>query len=502
VSKGRLLRFFDGVERLGNRLPDPLTLFAIFAVLVVLSSWLGARMDVSVVHPATGETVRAVNLMSSDGIRRMLAQAVPNFAAFPPLGTVLAVMIGIGVAEKSGLFRTALRAVVLVVPRQLLTAALIFAGVNASIAADAGLVILPPLGALLFLSIGRHPLAGLAAAFAGVSAGFSANLFITALDPLLAGLTEAAARVVDPTYRVEATANYYFMVASTFLLTVVGTFVTHRWVEPRLGTYQGKVESEEAGLEPITAREKRALWAAVIVAAAVLALTAAITVPRDGLLRGPDGGLEPFYTSLVTLLVVLFFATGLAYAITVGSVRSDKEVARMIADTLATMGGYIALAFVAAQFVAYFSWSNLGLILAVKGATGLKSLGLTGPLLLVAIIVLCVTIDLVIASASAKWAFMAMVFVPMLMLLGYSPELTQATYRVGDSIANIIAPLLPYWPIIITFAQKYDPECGVGTLISMTMPYTIAFGIAWTVLLIVWMLLGIPLGPDAPVFYP
>ncbi|HZO16244.1 MAG TPA: AbgT family transporter, partial [Polyangiaceae bacterium] len=356
VARPRLLRWLDAVERIGNRLPDPFTLFVIFAVLVVLGSWLAARAGLTVIHPGTGETVSAVNLLSGAGVRRMLTEAVKNFAAFPPLGTVLAVMIGIGVAEQSGLFQAGLRAVVLVVPRSLLTAALVFAGVNASIAADAGLVILPPLGALLFLSLGRHPLAGLAAAFAGVSGGFSANLFITALDPLLAGLTQAAAQVLDPSYQVAATANYYFMIVSTFVLTAVGTLVTHRWVEPRLGTYAPKEEGA-THLEPLRREEKRGLMASAIAVVVVSAIVAALTVPRSGLLRDADGGLGPFYESIVTLLVIAFMAAGLGYGIVVGKVRNDRDVARMIADTLSTMGSYIALAFVAAQFVAYFTWS-------------------------------------------------------------------------------------------------------------------------------------------------
>ncbi len=500
-DKGRLVRWLDAVERLGNRLPDPLSLFVLFAALAVLASSVAARNGVSVVHPATGETVTAVDLATRAGLQRMLTQAVPSFAAFPPLGTVLAVMFGIGVAEESGLFKTALRAVVLVVPKPLLTATLIFAGVNASIAADAGLVILPPLGALLFVSLGRHPLAGLAAAFAGVSAGFSANLFVTALDPLLAGLTENGARVLEPEFRVPATSNYYFMVASTFLLTGVGTYVTHRWVEPRLGPYVAAAEDAPITLEAPTAREKRGLWAAAFAAATVLALVALLTIPSGAVLRGADGSFEPFYQSLVALLVVMFFATGLAYAITTGSVKSDRDVARMTADTLGTMGSYIALAFVAAQFISYFSWSNLGLIVAVKGARALESLGLTGVPLLVALIVLFALTDLLIASASAKWAFMSVVFVPMLMLLGYSPALAQATYRVGDSIANIVAPLLPYWPLIIVAAQKYERRAGVGRLISITLPYSVAFGVAWAVMLTAWVLLDLPLGPGAPVHY-
>jgi aminobenzoyl-glutamate transport protein len=495
----RLLALLDAVERIGNRLPDPLTLFVLFSLAVVVASAIAARSGAGVVHPVTGAAVTAVNLLSASGVRRMLTEAVANFAAFPPLGTVLATMIGVGVAEQSGLFSTGLRALVMMVPRSALTAALVFAGVNASIAADAGLVILPPLGALLFLSVGRHPMAGLSAAFAGVSGGFSANLLITPLDPLLAGLTQAAARLLDPDYVVAPTANYYFMIASTFMLTGVGTYVNHRFVEPRFGRYEGGGADEQ--LAPITRVERRGLVYAALAALAVLALAAALALPEGGVLRDHDGGLGPFFGSLVTFILLLFLAAGLAYGITTGVIRSDKNVAKMIADTLATMGSYIALAFVAAQFVAYFGWSNLGLIMAVKGAAALRAAGLTGAPLLVAIIVVCIAIDLLVASASAKWAVMGPVFVPMLMLLGYSPELVQATYRVGDSVANIITPLLPYFPLLITFARKYDPKAGVGTLIAATLPYSVAFGLVWTVMLVAWTLAVMPLGPAAPVHY-
>lgn len=504
AGKRSSLRALDAIERLGNRLPDPTTLFVLFAVIVVVASSLAARAGTWVTHPGTGERVAALDLLNAAGLRRMLGQAVSNFAAFPPLGTVLTTMIGAGVCEKSGLFAALLRQVTRSVPRSALTAALVFAGVNASAAGDAGIVVLTPLGALLFAGVGRHPLAGLVTAFVGVTGGFSANLVITTLDPLLAGLTETGARIVDPRYRVEATANYYFMIASTFLLTAIGTIVTHRWVEPRLGKWTPPpgLELDSGELGPLSPRERRGVVWALSSVAVLGALLLAATVPAGAPLRTPSGGLTPFFDGLVAIVTLAFLVPGTVYGIAVGRIRSDKDLAQMAADSLATMASYIVLAFAAAQFVAYFAWSNLGLILAVNGADVVRAMGLTGAPLIVAFIVVSAGVDLLIASASAKWAALATVFVPMFMLLGYSPELVQAAYRVGDSISNPITPLMPYFPLVITFARRYDPKCGLGTLIASTLPYSIAFGIGWSALLGVWVSLDLPLGPGAPIHYP
>jgi aminobenzoyl-glutamate transport protein len=495
----------DVVEQVGNRLPDPLTLFVLISALIVVASWVATLAGVSVVHPGTGATVAASNLLSRAGVQRILTEAVANFASFPPLGTVLVAMIGIGVAERSGLIATALRLMVQVVPARAMTATLVFTGVNASLAADAGFVVLVPLGAVLFLSLGRHPLAGLAAAFAGVSGGFSANLFLTSLDPLLSGMTDPAAKMIDPHYEVLPTANYYFMVASVFLITLVGAYVTERIVEPRLGPYQrpdGAPLEADAASQDLTAKEKRALAVALGGGALVVVACALLTVPEGAVLRAPDGGLKPFYGSLITWMMLLFFVPGLLYGVLAGTIASDRDVARMCSDTMATMGSYVVLAFVAAQFVAYFSWSNLGLILAVTGAGLLKAAGISGLPLLLGLSMTSGAINLLIGSASAKWAILAPVFVPMFMLSGISPELVQAAFRVGDSVTNIISPLLPYYPMVIVFAQKYEPKLRLGTLVSMMLPYSVALGLAWAALMTVWVLLGVPLGPGAPLNYP
>jgi len=496
---GRLtVTLLDFVERLGNRLPHPFTLFVIFSIAVLVVSWIAASLELSTIHPATGKKIAAVNLLDRQGIQNIITKAVSNFTGFAPLGTVLVAMIGVGVCEKSGLFSAALKALVAGVPSWLMTAALLFAGINASLAVDAGYVILIPLGGVLFAGIGRHPIVGLAAAFAGVSAGFSANIFLTALDPLLAGLTQEAARLYDAKYTVPVTANYYFMVGSTFLLTLVGVWVTTRFVEPRFGPYQGA----QLSLEQLSVEERRGLVAAAAALALEVLLLMILVLPANALLRDAKGGLEPFVQGMVTLMAIGFLLPGVAYGLAAGTLKSDRDVGRMIEETMGTMGSYIALAFAASQFVAYFGWSNLGLILAITGAALLKASGLTGIPLVILFIFVCALIDLFVASASAKWAVIGPVFVPMLMIMGYSPELTQAAYRIGDSFTNIITPLMPYMPLVIAFAQKYDPKIGLGTLLAMMLPYSVAFAVSWTLFLAIWLLLGIPLGPGAFLTYP
>lgn len=490
------------VERIGNRLPDPATLFVILIGVVMLCSWLAAALGVSVTHPGTQEQILAINLISADTVRRLLVEMPKTFAMFPPLGMVLVVMLGIGVADKSGLITAVLKRFVTNIPRWLLSGALVFAGIMSSLAADAGYVVLIPLGAVLFLGAGRHPLAGIAATFAGVSGGYTANLLLTTLDPLLASLSQVAARIIAPGYEVTVTANYFFMVALTPLLTLLGALITDRIVEPRLGPFKGAAlaKASPTGAAPAS-NDSKALAAALAAFAVLMLIIAGMTLPQNGVLRDADGGYKPFYQSLIALMFLVFLVPGLIYGAMTGRIRNDRDAVKMSADSMADMGHYIVLAFLAAHFIALFSWSNLGLILAIGGAEMLRALEFTGLPLLIAFIIVTMVINLFIGSASAKWAVMAPVFVPMLMLLGYSPELTQAAYRVGDSVTNILTPLMPYFPLVIVFAKKYSPDFGIGTLAAMMLPYSIAFGTGATLLLIVWMLLGIPLGPGVEMIY-
>lgn len=501
MRKSLPLRMLDAVERIGSRLPDPVTLFLFAAVAVVAASAIGASLGITVVHPGTGKPVAVVNLLAPEQLRRMFTDAVTNFTAFPPLGLVLVTMIGISVAERGGLITALLRSTVNAVPRRFLTAGLVFAGVSSSIAADAGYIVLIPLGAVIFASVGRHPLAGLSATFAGVAGGFSANLSITSLDPLLGGITQTAAQLVRPDHTVSAAANWYFMIASTFMLTAIGTYVCERIVEPRLGPWDASADADSHGTLSTTERSAMRWSIAVFI---VLCLgVAAIAIPRDSILRAPDGSTTPLEKSIVVILMLIFLISGIVYARMTGAVRNDKDIATMAGDGLATMGGYIVLSFIMAQFIAYFAWSNLGVVTAVNGANLLRSLNLSSaPLLLSAFVLVACVINLLIASASAKWAIMAPVFVPMFMQLGIAPEATQVAYRVGDSSTNMIAPLLGYLPLIIVAMRRYRGDASLGTLLSLMLPYSVAFVACWLLFLLAWLFLDLPLGPGVSTLLP
>ena len=491
-------RALDTIERIGNRLPDPVSIFVILAFVVLAASWLCARLGVSVVHPKDGSIIAAVNLLDRVGVRRIFTEAVRNFVNFAPLGIVLVAMIGVGVAERTGLIAITLRAFMASMPRTLLTASVIFAGMLAHLAADAGIIILPPIGALLFAAAGRNPLVGLAAAFAGVAGAFSANIFPSPLDVLLIGFTQEATRASKllPGYEPQVLGNYYFLAVTAPLLTIVGTWVTHRFVEPRLGPWQAQ---DEHRLDPLVPAERRGLRAAGVAVLLTVGLFLLLVLPARGPLRGEGATtiaqLKPFFDSIVVLIMILFLIPGLVYGLVAGRIRNDRDVAKMAGDSMGAMGTYIVLAFAAAQFVTYFNWSNLGAILAISGANFLKGLGLAGASLLVGLVFFSASFDFFITSASAKWAMMAPVFVPMFAMLGFTPECTQVVFRIGASVVNIITPCFPYLPIIIAAGRRYDPKFGVGNLIATMVPYSLAFLVVWTLLLLAFYTLNWPIGP-------
>ncbi|MDW8479130.1 MAG: AbgT family transporter [Xanthomonadales bacterium] len=516
--RGAFQRFLDGVEWAGNLLPNPVTLFALLAVLVVLLSGLFGWMGLAVEDPrpagapgrAADGMIRAVSLLDAEGLRRIFANLVTNFTGFVPLGVVLVAMLGVGIAERSGLLAAATRALVLAAPRRWVTTIVVFAGVLSNTASEMGYVVLIPLAAAIFHALGRHPLAGLAAAFAGVSGGYSANLLLGTIDPLLAGLTQEAARLIDPGYEVHAAVNWYFMAASTFVITALGVLVTERIVEPRLGPYGGggaEAPPPAVELKPLAPEERKGLRDAGLACLAVLALVLVLTVPEGGALRQPGAkdlleSLKPFFHSIVVLVVLFFGIPGMVYGFRTGVFRGEKEVIEAMAKTMETLGLYIVLTFFAAQFVAFFGWTQLGPILAVSGAKALTAIGLTGPLLLLPFIVLCAFLNLFIGSSSAKWAVLAPIFVPMLMLLGYSPELTQAAYRIGDSVTNIITPMMSYFGLILAFAARYVRDLGLGTLIATMLPYSLVFLAGWLAFFYLFVfVLGLPVGPGAPTYY-
>jgi aminobenzoyl-glutamate transport protein len=513
----RITRFLRVVEWLGNALPHPVTLFALFALSVVLFSGLMGALGVAVPDPrpvgadgrAADGMIRVVSLMNADGVRRIVQNLVTNFTSFVPLGTVLVAMLGVGVAERSGLLTAMVRAMVLRASPRMVTVAIVFAGVLSNTASEMGYVVLVPLAAMVYYSLGRHPLAGLAAAFAGVSGGYSANLLVGTVDPLLAGITQEAARLIAPGYLVDATANWFFMVGSTFLVVAVVSWISLRIVEPALGPYDRSqarlVEDDEHRMDLLSETERRGLRYAGIAALVMVGLIALLVVPEGAVLRNPDTGAikdSPFLRGFVALIFVFFLAPGITYGAVVGTMRSDRDVINAMASAMSTLGLYMVLVFFAAQFVAFFGWTNLGAVTAVTGAELLKSIGLTGPLVFVFFILMCGFVNLMLGSASAQWAVTAPIFVPMLMLLGYSPEIVQAAYRIGDSTTNIITPMMSYFGLIMAFAARYVPKAGIGTLISMMLPYSVALIVCWTAFFFLWVfVLGLPVGPATPTYY-
>ncbi len=508
---GRAPRLLERLERAGNALPHPAILFALALLLIMLLSQIAAWAGWSVERPAPDGvgtiTVTAKGLFENDGLWWLFSTMVENFITFPPLGIVLVAMFGVGLAERSGLLPALIERALRVTPQGLLTPSVVFIGIMSSIALDAGYVVLPPLAAALYHAAGRPPLAGLAAAFAGVSGGFSANLFITGLDPLLAGFTQTGAQILAPDYRVAVTANWWLMIVSTFVLTAVGWWVTARYIEPR---FAGNLSPAEMPPEPDAlattqttgADVTRALRAAGIAFALSLAAVLLLVLVPGAPLHGQGEHFPRWVEAMIPLLFLVFLAPGLAYGIVAGTIRSDRDVARMMSETIAALAPYIVLAFFAAQFIAAFRYSELGLLLAITGGEWLATLPLPATTLILAFIVMVMVADLFIGSASAKYAFFAPVFVPMLMQVGISPELTQAAYRIGDSIANVVTPLNPYWVIILAFVQRWRPQAGVGTLLALMIPYSIAFALAWPLLLMLWMLTGLPLGPGGGLAWP
>lgn len=500
-KKGALAYFLTLVEKGGNALPHPATLFGLFAVFVLVFSWVGFMLGWSAKHPATAEEVVVVNLLSQESIHRIFTELVRNYTGFAPLGIVMVSLLGIGIAESSGLISAAVRLLVAKAPSKLLTYVIVLAGIISNTASDLGYVLIIPMAGLIFHAVGRHPIAGMAAAFAGVSGGFSANLFIGTIDPLLAGLSTESATIIDEGYKVLPTSNYYFMAASTFLVAFLVTLVTHKVVEPRLGTYKGDVPVE--AVHPLNKLEIKGLIWTFIVFLAWILLIAFTTLPENGFFRGKDNSLphSPLLEGFITLLFLMAGSMGLVYGRITGKFKKDADLIKGMTESFKTLAGFLVLVFFAAQFVAFFKWSHLGLVFAIKGAAVLQQMNIGLVPLILIFVVLSAVLNLFMGSASAKWAILGPVFIPMFMLLGYSPELSQAVFRVGDSVTNIISPMMSFFALIIVYFEKYDSKSGLGTLISTMMPYSIVLFVVWTVMLIVWALLNIPLGPGAPILY-
>lgn len=505
-SKGEGSGWLDRIERFGNRLPDPAGIFLILiAILVVLSAWASA-VGWSAANPANGEVIRSQNLLSEANVRRLLVDMPTTFTGFKPLGLVLVVMLGAAVAERSGMFAALMERSMRKVHGRYLTPCIFMIGLMSHHASDAAYVVIIPLAALAFASAGRHPLTGVAIAYAGISGAFAGNLVPGQFDVLILGITQSAAQMIVPDYGLNPLGNWWFTAVLGLLLIPVAWFVCDRIVEPRLGKWSGAGPSDTQMvlLDPNSeGATKKALRHAGIAALAVVALFAALTlIPGYQPLvdRGATGParMEPFYASFVAGFALLFLCSGWAYGRSIGSIGSHRDVVRMMGKGLEATTPYLVMAFFAAHFIALFSWSNLGPILAIKGAELLGQLSLPIALLLVSLLILSSVFDLAIGSASAKWSAMAPIVVPMLMLLGVSPEMTTAAYRMGDSIFNIVTPVASNFVLVLALAQRWKPDFGVGSLMAMMLPFTIAIGLVGFTLIAIWSGFELPTGPGAP----
>jgi aminobenzoyl-glutamate transport protein len=500
-------RFLDAVEWAGNKLPDPAILFVWALVITWGLSAALAPVEFTEIDPRSQQPIRVVDQLSAVALVGFLSNMVKTFVEFPPLGLVIVALLGVGVAEHAGFIQAALKALLRVTPKQLLTPMLLLVAILSHSAGDSGYVLIIPLGAVMYAAAGRHPVLGITTAFAGVSGGFSANFLPSSLDPLLQGFTQKAAQIIDPNAVVNPLCNWGFMSVSCLIIVGVGWFVTDRIIEPRLQRTPVSEESAEPSLmNQYSAGELRGLVAGLAVLAGCLGVLAGTAWPGESVWRASDGSLAgrdaPLMKAIVPLIFLLFLLPGMAYGYVAGTIKSHRDVVQGMTKAMGSITYYLVMAFFAAQFTAAFTQSNVGVLLAVKGANALAALKLPSQVTILGLIVLTSMVNLLIGSASAKWALLSPIFVPMLMSLGLSPELTQAAYRVGDSSTNIVTPLMPYFPLVVVYAQRYVKSTGIGTLVSLMLPYSVAFLLTWSLLLVLYWGLGIPLGLQASYSYP
>jgi len=503
-----LLKALNWIEVIGNKLPDPAMLFLFGLFIVWILSWLLAPVAFSEINPRTGDPIQVINLLTGANIANFLSTMVNTFVNFVPLGVVLVAMLGVGVAEHSGYINAGLKLLLNFTPKSLLTPMVIMVGIISHTAVDAGYVLVIPLGGVIFYAAGRHPLAGIAAAFAGVSGGFSANFVPSAIDPLLQGFTQAAAQIIDSSYEVNPLCNYYFTASSGIIIIALGWLLTDKVIEPRLDKNDPVDEDAEETpeMENLGSKEKAAFWVATSTIILGLVILFFAAIPADSPLRDAEGALDsfraPLMQSIVPLIFILFWIPGMVFGFMTKTFKSAKDMIDTMTKAMNGMSYYIVMAFFCALFIDAFGDSNIGALLALKGASFLQALSLPGEVTIVGIIFLTGFVNLFVGSASAKWALIGPIFVPMLMQVGISPELTQAAYRVGDSSSNIITPLMPYFPLVVVFCQRYVKKTGIGTLISMMLPYSVVFLIVWSIYLVIYWILGIPLGLQATYVYP
>ncbi|WP_394204677.1 AbgT family transporter [Shewanella waksmanii] len=507
ASPGRLGKVLDGIERVGNKLPDPAMLFLMLLFTVWGLSWALSGISFEAIDPRTDQPIVVTNLLSAEALTHFLTTMVSTFTAFAPLGVVLVAMLGVGVAEHSGYINTALKQMLKVTPAKLLTPAVVLVGIISHTATDAGYVVVIPLAGVIFFTVGRHPLAGIAAAFAGVSGGFCANFIPSGIDPLLQSFTQSAAQIVDPDIQVNPLNNWFFAASSCIPITLLIWYLTDKVLEPRLNRTH-KVNREEVdipAMEEITSKELKAFRIATAVMFAAIIGFFSLTVSETSTLRDANGSLTsfsaPLMQSIVPLIFIFFMLPGLVYGYLTKTFTSSADVVQAMSKSMSGMAHYIVMAFFCAQFVAAFSASNLGALIAVEGAGALKAMNLSAEITVIGMIILVGFVNLFVGSSSAKWALIGPVLVPMLMQLNISPDLSQAAYRVGDSSSNIITPLMPYFPLVVVYCQRYVKGIGIGTLISMMLPFSIALLSIWSAWLLLYWSMGIPLGLGASYTY-
>jgi aminobenzoyl-glutamate transport protein len=500
-------RILDAIEKSGNFLPDPAILFLGALVIVWILSAVFSGFSFSEIDPRTGNNIRIVNLLSSTELADFFANMVSTFINFAPLGVVLVAVLGVGVAEHSKYINTGVKLILELTPKKWITPIVLIVGIISNLATDVGYVLVIPLAGIIYYSAGRHPLAGIAAGFAGVSGGFSANFIVSAIDVILQGFTQSAAHIIDPSVTVNPLANYYFMAVSTVLIVAVGWYLTDKVIEPRLNKLSELDDNIDVpkDMGGISKKEKYAFLYATSVIVLLLLLLVFLIIPPDSVLRDAEGQLTsykaPLMQSLIPLIFIIFVLPGIVYGYAAGTFKKAKDIIDSMTKSMNGLSYYIVMVFFAALFIDAFARSNLGALIALKGATFLQAMEMPKAVTVVGIIFLTALINMFVGSASAKWALLAPIFVPMLMVLGISPELTQAAYRIGDSASNVISPLMPYLPLVVVFAQRYINKSGIGTIISMMIPYSVAFLVVWTILLIIFWTLGIPLGIEAGYTY-
>jgi aminobenzoyl-glutamate transport protein len=505
-SGARLARALDAIERVGNRLPDPALLFFLLLIVVWVLSALLAQFAYQHIDPRTGAPIEVVNLLEPGALTTFLGGMVNTFVTFHPLGVVLLAMLGIGVADHTGFIKAALRALLSVTSPRLLTPMLLFIAIVSHTAVDAGYVLVIPLGAVIFQAAGRHPLTGIAVAFAGVSGGFSANFVPSALDPMLQGISQVGARLIDPEIVLNPLNNWFFTSASTLLIMGLGWYVADRIVEPRLSGIEVDGDLAEAPtLDTLSRAERRGLWGGLMVMVLGIVALVASSMPAASAWRAPSGELAasaaPLMQSIVPLIFLFFLLPGVVYGYVAGTVKTHRDIVAGMTHAMSGMGYYIVMAFFASLFIAEFGRSNLGALFALQGAAWLEAAAMPAALTVIGVVLITGVVNLFVGSASAKWALLAPILVPMLMQLGISPDLTQAAYRVGDSSTNIITPLMPYFPLVVVFCQRYVQNTGIGTVVAMMLPFSVTFLIVWTVFLLAYWATGIPLGLQASYTY-